>query len=172
MPSTMSNVQGAGCGRHDDASVELGARSDDERWMREALREAHDASGHDDVPIGAVVVSGDGRVLGAGHNERELRADPTAHAEVLALRRAAERLGRWRLDGCTLVVTLEPCTMCAGALVLARVSTVVFAAWEPKTGAVGSLWDVVRDRRLTHRPEVYAGVLEQECGRLLRDFFR
>ncbi|MGB2569210.1 nucleoside deaminase [Micromonospora citrea] len=126
----------------------------------------------DDVPVGAVVYGPDGAELAVGRNERELTADPTAHAEVLALRRAAERLGRWRLDDCTLVVTLEPCTMCAGALVLARISTVVFGAWEPKTGAAGSLWDVLRDRRLNHRPEVYGGVLEAENAAVLRAFFR
>ncbi|WP_240956481.1 nucleoside deaminase [Micromonospora sp. HNM0581] len=125
-----------------------------------------------DVPVGAVLYGPDGRELAVGRNERELTGDPTAHAEVLALRRAAQRLGRWRLDGCTLVVTLEPCTMCAGALVLARVTTVVFGAWEPKTGAAGSLWDVLRDRRLNHRPEVYGGVLETENAAVLRAFFR
>ena len=125
-----------------------------------------------DVPIGAIVVDASGEVIGRGHNEREATGDPTAHAEVLAIREAARHVGEWRLTGCTLVVTLEPCTMCAGALVLARVSTLVFGAWEPKTGAVGSLWDVVRDRRLNHRPEVYSGVLESECAALLRDFFR
>ncbi|PZF83109.1 nucleoside deaminase [Micromonospora endophytica] len=126
----------------------------------------------DDVPVGAVLYGPDGTELAIGRNERELTGDPTAHAEVLALRRAAHRLGRWRLDGCTLVVTLEPCTMCAGALVLARVSTVVFGAWEPKTGAAGSLWDVLRDRRLNHRPEVYGGILEPETAAILRAFFR
>jgi tRNA(adenine34) deaminase len=142
-----------------------------ELWMRRALAVA--ASGDaGDVPVGAVVYGPDGTELASGRNERELTGDPTAHAEILALRRAAAALGEWRLDGCTLVVTLEPCTMCAGALVLARVSTVVFGAWEPKTGAVGSLWDVVRDRRLNHRPEVYAGVLETECAALMRSFFR
>jgi tRNA(adenine34) deaminase len=124
-----------------------------------------------DVPVGAVVLGPDGTELGIGRNERERTGDPTAHAEIVALRRAAARSGSWRLDGCALVVTLEPCTMCAGALVLARISTLVFGAWEPKTGAVGSLWDVVRDRRLTHRPEVYPGVLEAECAALLRGFF-
>jgi tRNA(adenine34) deaminase len=138
--------------------------------MRRALAVA--GSSGPDIPVGAVVYGPDGGELGAGCNERELTGDPTAHAEIVALRRAAETAGSWRLDGCTLVVTLEPCTMCAGALVLARVSTLVFGAWEPKTGAVGSLWDVVRDRRLNHRPEVYPGVLEAECARLLRDFFR
>ena len=130
------------------------------------------AAGPDDeVPVGAVVYGPDGAELAIGHNEREQTGDPTAHAEIVALRRAAEVLGEWRLEGCTLVVTLEPCTMCAGALVLARIATVVFGAWEPKTGAVGSLWDVVRDPRLNHRPEVYAGVRAEECGRLLLDFF-
>ncbi|MGI5212864.1 nucleoside deaminase [Plantactinospora sp. CA-290183] len=126
----------------------------------------------EDVPVGAVVYGPDGTELGSGRNERERTGDPTAHAEILALRRAAATVGAWRLTGCTLVVTLEPCTMCAGALVLARVATLVFGAWEPKTGAVGSLWDVVRDRRLNHRPEVYGGVLEPECAVLLRTFFR
>jgi tRNA(adenine34) deaminase len=125
-----------------------------------------------DVPVGAVVYAPDGTELATGRNARELTGDPTAHAEVVALRRAAAALGSWRLDGCTLVVTLEPCTMCAGALVQARVATLVFGAWEPKTGAVGSLWDVVRDRRLPHRLEVYGGVLEAECAALVRGFFR
>ncbi|RAK27233.1 tRNA(adenine34) deaminase [Actinoplanes lutulentus] len=138
--------------------------------MRRALAVA--SASPDDVPVGAILLGPDGAELAAAGNERELTGDPTAHAEVLVLRKAAAALGSWRLDGCTLVVTLEPCTMCAGALVLARVSTVVFGAWEPKTGAVGSLWDVVRDSRINHRPEVYAGVLETECAQLLRDFFR
>ncbi len=139
--------------------------------MRLALAEARVALGHDDVPIGALVLAPDGSVLGAGHNERELRADPTAHAEVLALQRASAALGSWRLSDCTLVVTLEPCTMCAGALVLARIGRLVYGAVDPKGGAVGSLWDVVRDPRLNHRPEVVPGVLADECGALLRDFF-
>jgi tRNA(adenine34) deaminase len=138
--------------------------------MRRALAVA--SSAPPDVPIGAVLYDADGVELTAAGNERELTGDPTAHAEILVLRRAAVRTGSWRLEGCTLVVTLEPCTMCAGALVLARVSTLVFGAWEPKTGAVGSLWDVVRDRRVNHRPEVYAGVLEAECAALMRGFFR
>ncbi|MFX0591214.1 nucleoside deaminase [Melissospora conviva] len=125
-----------------------------------------------DIPVGAVVYDPNGVELATGRNERELTGDPTAHAEVLALRRAAARRGEWRLEDCTLVVTLEPCTMCAGALVLARIGTVVFGAWEPKTGAVGSLWDVVRDRRLNHRPEVYGGVLATESAAVLRAFFR
>ena len=148
----------------------MNRRAQHEQWMRRALAVASTSPA--DVPVGAVLLGPDGAELAAAGNERELSGDPTAHAEVLVLRRAAERLGEWRLDGCTLVVTLEPCTMCAGALVLARVATLVFGAWEPKTGAVGSLWDVVRDRRLNHRPEVYAGVLEQECGQALRQFFR
>ena len=157
----------------------LGRRALHETWMRRAMAVALPVDGglspadpHADVPVGAVLYDASGTELAAARNERELTADPTAHAEVLVLRRAAAALGTSRLDGCTLVVTLEPCTMCAGALVLARVATVVFGAWEPKTGAVGSLWDVVRDRRLNHRPEVYAGVLEQECAALLRGFFR
>jgi len=137
--------------------------------MRRALEVA--ASGGPDVPVGAVVVSAAGVVLGSGANERELTGDPTAHAEILALRRAAAAVGSWRLTGCTLVVTLEPCTMCAGALVLARVDRIVYGAEDPKAGAVGSLWDVVRDRRLNHRPEVIGGVLAEECGALLRSFF-
>jgi tRNA(adenine34) deaminase len=139
-------------------------------WMRRALAVA--SAFPEDVPVGAVVFGPDGAELAAAGNEREATGDPTAHAEILALRRAARVIGNWRLEGCTLVVTLEPCTMCAGALVLARVSALVFGAWEPKTGAVGSLWDVVRDRRINHRPEVYAGVLEPECAALMRDFFR
>jgi tRNA(adenine34) deaminase len=137
--------------------------------MRRALSVA--SSFPEDVPVGAVIFDADGNELAAAGNEREATGDPTAHAEILVLRRAALLAGSWRLDGCTLVVTLEPCTMCAGALVLARVSTLIFGAWEPKTGAVGSLWDVVRDRRLNHRPAVYAGVLEAECAALVRDFF-
>jgi len=140
--------------------------------MRRALEVAATASDTADVPVGAVVYGPDGVELAAAANQREATGDPTAHAEVLALRLAAARLGTWRLSGCTLVVTLEPCTMCAGALVLARVAEVVFGAWEPKTGAVGSLWDVVRDRRLNHRPVVYPGVLESQCATLLREFFR
>jgi tRNA(adenine34) deaminase len=137
--------------------------------MRLALREARRAVG--DVPVGAVVLDSSGQLLGAGRNERERTGDPTAHAEIVALRRAAVRLGEWRLTGCTLIVTLEPCTMCAGAAVLARLDRIVYGAIDPKAGAVGSLWDVVRDRRLNHRPEVIAGVLADECGALLTEFF-
>ena len=125
-----------------------------------------------DVPIGAVVVDAEGRELAGAVNAREATADPTAHAEILALRAAAQAHGdSWRLAGCTLAVTVEPCTMCAGAAVLARVDRVVFGAWEPRSGAAGSLWDVLRDRRLTHRPEVVAGVRADECAALLRAFF-
>jgi len=138
--------------------------------MGEALAEAR-AALPDDVPIGAVVVSPVGDVIGRGHNLREAQHDPAGHAEILALRAAANAVGEWRLDGCTLVVTLEPCTMCAGALVLARVERLVFGAFDPKAGAVGSLWDVVRDRRLNHRPEVVSGVLADESSVLLSAFF-
>ncbi|HEY0870829.1 MAG TPA: tRNA adenosine(34) deaminase TadA [Acidothermaceae bacterium] len=143
----------------------------DESLMRLALDQASLALATGDVPIGAVVVDAAGDVIGAGCNAREATGDPTAHAEIVALRAAAVSVGGWRLAGCTLVVTLEPCTMCAGALVLARVDRLVFGAVDPKAGAVGSLWDVVRDRRLNHRPEVTGGVLEAECGELLRSFF-
>jgi len=144
------------------------------RWrsaMDAALAEARLALDHGDVPIGAVVVDAAGAVIAVGHNERELHHDPTAHAEVVALRRAAEALGSWHLEGCTLVVTLEPCTMCAGAVVAARVGRLVFGAYDPKAGAVASLWDVVRDPRLNHRPEVVGGIAEPECAALLQDFF-
>ncbi|MBH5134868.1 nucleoside deaminase [Streptomyces sp. NA03103] len=147
-----------------------------DRWraaMRLALAEAGRAAQGGDVPVGAVVLAPDGRtVLSAGHNEREATGDPTAHAEVLAIRRAAVELGEWRLVDCTLVVTLEPCTMCAGALVQSRVDRVVYGARDDKAGAAGSLWDLVRDRRLNHRPEVIGGVLADDCARLLTDFFR
>ncbi|WOX10831.1 tRNA adenosine(34) deaminase TadA [Streptomyces sp. N50] len=141
--------------------------------MRLALDEAGAAARGGDVPVGAVVLSPDGTtVLATGHNEREATGDPTAHAEVLAIRRAAAHLGEWRLSGCTLVVTLEPCTMCAGALVQSRVDRVVYGARDEKAGAAGSLFDVVRDRRLNHRPEVIEGVLADECAHLLTEFFR
>ncbi len=139
--------------------------------MREALHEARAALATSDVPIGAVVLDPAGVVVGRGRNRREADADPTAHAEVVALREAAAKRGEWRLSGCTLVVTLEPCTMCAGAIVLSRLDRLVFAAYDEKAGAVGSLWDVVRDRRLNHRPEVVSGVLADESSALLLDFF-
>ncbi|MEI4273242.1 nucleoside deaminase [Klenkia sp. LSe6-5] len=141
--------------------------------MARALELAAEAAGWGDTPIGAVVLGPDGAVLAEAANEREKVGDPTAHAEVLALRAAARVHGDgWRLTGATLVVTLEPCTMCAGAAVLSRVGRVVYGAHDPKAGAAGSLWDVVRDRRLNHRPEVVAGIREEECGALLRAFFR
>ncbi|WP_204075582.1 tRNA adenosine(34) deaminase TadA [Planotetraspora phitsanulokensis] len=139
--------------------------------MRLALAEAVRAGQRGEVPVGAVVVDRDGSVLSAAGNDREASGDPTAHAEVLALRAAAEAAGQWRLSGCTLLVTLEPCTMCAGAAVLARVDRVVYGAADEKAGAAGSLWDVIRDRRLNHRPEVVMGVLADECAAVLRDFF-
>ena len=143
----------------------------DENLIRAAISAAGDV-GPDDVPIGAVVFDADGVELARAANAREARGDPTAHAEILALRAAARVRGDgWRLEGTTLAVTVEPCTMCAGALVMARVGRLVFGAWEPKTGAVGSLWDVVRDRRLTHRPEVRGGVLAADCAALLDGFF-
>ena len=138
--------------------------------MREAIEVAR-TTPPGDVPVGAVVFSPEGEVLGVGVNRREANNDPTAHAEVEAIRQACEALGRWRLDGCELVVTLEPCTMCAGAILGARVSSLIFGAWEPKTGAVGSVLDAIRDPRHLHVPEVRAGVLEEETARLLGDFF-
>ncbi|MFI0369441.1 tRNA adenosine(34) deaminase TadA [Actinomadura sp. 1N219] len=139
--------------------------------MRLALQEARVAFEDGEIPVGAVVLDASGQVIGTGHNDRERSADPTGHAEIIAMRAAAASLGGWRLSGCTLVVTLEPCTMCAGASVLARLDRVVYGAVDPKAGAVGSLWDVVRDRRLNHRPEVVAEVLADECGALLTEFF-
>jgi tRNA(adenine34) deaminase len=139
--------------------------------MRAALHEARRALESGDVPVGAVVLDATGSVIGRGHNARERDRDPTAHAELVAVRRAARTVGEWRLGGCTLVVTLEPCTMCAGAIVLSRLDRLVFGAFDPRAGAVGSLWDVVRDRRLNHRPEVVGGVLAEECSGLLDDFF-
>jgi tRNA(adenine34) deaminase len=136
-----------------------------------ALAEARVALDHGDVPIGAVVLDAAGVAVASAHNERELTGDPTAHAEVLALRRAAEALHTWRLDDCTLVATLEPCTMCAGALVQARVGRLVFGAYDEKAGAVASLWDVVRDPRLNHRVEVVGGIEADACARVLQDFF-
>lgn len=139
--------------------------------MRTAISVAWQAEASGDVPVGAIVLDPTGRVIGTGHNLREATSDPTAHAEVVAIREAAASLGSWRLQGCTLVVTLEPCTMCAGAVVQARLERLVFGAYDVKAGAVGSLWDVVRDRRLNHRPEVEGGVLERETGDMVRRFF-
>ncbi|GAA2245902.1 tRNA adenosine(34) deaminase TadA [Kitasatospora cystarginea] len=145
-----------------------------DRWtdrMRLAIAEAALATATGDVPVGALVLGPDGTVIGRGHNEREAIGDPTAHAEMVAIRQAAEKVGEWRLGGCTLVVTLEPCTMCAGAIVLSRLDRVVYGALDEKAGATGSLFDVVRDRRLNHRPEVIPGVLAEECAEQLRAFF-
>ena len=158
------------------------AEKNHREWMGLALDEARRALVTEDVPIGAVVIGPDGAVLGSGRNQREELGDPTAHAEVVAIREAAERLRAlskleggtgdgWRLEDCTLVVTLEPCAMCAGAVVLARIPRVVFGAWDEKAGAAGSVFDVLRERRLNHWVEVYGGVREEECGALLRDFF-
>ncbi len=142
----------------------------------EAVRRALDlartvTTPDDDVPVGAVVLDSEGRIIAQAVNEREASGDPTAHAEVLALRRAAETVGTWRLEGCTIAVTLEPCPMCAGAIQLARISRVVFGAWNDAYGAAGSAWDLLRDRRLAHRPEGIGGVMEAECGQLVREFF-
>jgi tRNA(adenine34) deaminase len=142
----------------------------EEYFMRLALREAARALEHDDVPIGAVVVQG-GEVIGAGHNERELRADPTAHAEMIALREAARALGSWRVLDSVMYVTLEPCAMCAGAIVLARMPRVVFGATDPKAGAAGSVFNVLEEPRLNHRPQVESGLLAEDCADLLRSFF-
>ena len=140
--------------------------------MRQALSlAAFAASTSADVPVGALIIDENGNVISQAANMREAQHDPTAHAEMLAIRWAAERLGTWRLETATLVVTLEPCVMCAGAIVLSRLSRVVFGAWDPKAGAAGSLFDVLRDRRLNHRPEVISGVREIECGQILRNFF-
>nr|WP_281217593.1 tRNA adenosine(34) deaminase TadA [Microtetraspora fusca] len=149
----------------------MGPSSAYEAAMRRALAQAVRAGERGEVPVGAVVLDADGAIVAEAGNDREASADPTAHAEVLALRSAAEARGEWRLTGCTLVVTLEPCTMCAGAAVQARVDRVVYGADDDKAGAVGSLWDVVRDRRLNHRPEVVRGVLAAECSAVLTDFF-
>ena len=141
------------------------------RRMLEAVASAKLAEAHGDVPVGAIVLDASGAAIGVGRNERELRQDPTAHAEILALRAAAEATGDWHLTGTTLVVTLEPCAMCAGAILAARVPVVVFGAWDEKAGAAGSVYDLLRDRRMPHRVEVYGGVEEQACARVLLDFF-
>ncbi|MFN2321191.1 MAG: tRNA adenosine(34) deaminase TadA [Dermatophilaceae bacterium] len=144
----------------------------DAEWMDEPLRLARQCLDHGDVPVGAAILGPDGELLGTGRNVRELEQDPTGHAEIIALRAAAAQRGNWRLDGCTLVVTLEPCVMCAGALIQSRVRRVVFGAWDAKAGACGSVWDLVRDRAALHRVEVVAGVREAECAALLAEFFR
>jgi len=143
----------------------------DQRYMAEALRQAMDALEADEVPVGAVIVR-DGRIIARAHNQRELLHDPTAHAEMIAITQAAEYVGNWRFERCTMYVTLEPCAMCAGAVVLARIPRLVYGATDPKAGAVGSLYDIPRDERLNHRVEVRAGVLADECGRVLTEFFR
>lgn len=143
-----------------------------EELMREALSVAAIASHAGDVPVGAIVINSDGIVIGKGFNEREANNDPTAHAEIVAIRNAATRLQKSRLDGCTLIVTLEPCAMCAGAIAQSRISKVVFGAWDEKAGAVGSVWDVLRDPRSIFKVEVQAGVLEKECAALLTEFFK
>ena len=143
-----------------------------EELMRLALEVAHTATRTGDVPVGAVIVNNDGVIIGKGFNEREANNDPTAHAEVVAIRNAASRLQKSRLDGCTLIVTLEPCAMCAGAIAQSRISKVVFGAWDEKAGAVGSVWDVLRDPRSIFKVDVTSGVLEKECAALLTDFFK
>ena len=140
--------------------------------MRLAIDVAHSATHAGDVPVGALVINSDGIVIGKGFNEREANNDPTAHAEVVAIRNAASRLQKSRLDGCTLVVTLEPCAMCAGAIAQSRISKVIFGAWDEKAGAVGSVWDLIRDPRSLHQVEVVAGIKETECSELLQDFFK
>lgn len=140
-------------------------------WMRIALNIASECLEYGDVPVGAIVVDSAGNIIGSGRNQREELLNPLAHAEIQALQNAAQNIGNWRLDECTLIVTLEPCTMCAGAIVNSRIKQVVFGADEPKTGAVGSLFDVIRDRRITHQPEVVSGVLAEESAELLRNFF-
>jgi tRNA(adenine34) deaminase len=139
--------------------------------MREALEIARSAINTGDVPVGALVINKDGVIIGKGSNEREANNDPTAHAEIIAIRNAASRLQNSRLDGCTLIVTLEPCAMCAGAIAQSRISHVVFGAWDEKAGAVGSVWDVLRDPRSIFKVEVTAGVLEKECASILKEFF-
>ena len=139
--------------------------------MRDAIAIASAASSTGDVPVGAIVINKDGVVVGKGSNEREANNDPTAHAEIVAIRNAASRLQNSRLDGCTLIVTLEPCAMCAGAIAQSRISRVIFGAWDEKAGAVGSVWDVLRDPRSIFKVEVTAGILEKECAALLKDFF-
>ena len=143
-----------------------------EELMRAALDVARIASQTGDVPVGAIVITAEGVVIGKGFNEREANNDPTAHAEIVAIRNAASRLQKSRLDGCTLIVTLEPCAMCAGAIAQSRISKVIFGAWDKKAGAVGSVWDVLRDPRSIFKVEVTAGVLEAECAELLTDFFK
>jgi len=140
--------------------------------MRSAINIAQSALKTDDVPVGALIVDSENNVISTGYNEREAHQDPTSHAEIVAIRRAAQKLGTWRLDDCKLVVTLEPCAMCAGAIAQSRINTLIFGAWDEKAGAVGSVWDVLRDPRAIHKMEVVGGVLEAECAELLTNFFR
>ena len=140
--------------------------------MRSAIAIAQSALKTDDVPVGALIVDSENNIISTGFNEREAHQDPTAHAEIVAIRRAAQKLGTWRLDECKLVVTLEPCAMCAGAIAQSRINTLVFGAWDEKAGAVGSVWDVLRDPRAIHKMEVVGGVLEADCAELLTNFFR
>lgn len=149
----------------------MGAMNDDDRWMQEALRLAEAALVHDEVPVGCIIVH-DGRAIGRAHNQRETLQDPTAHAEMIAITQAAEALGTWRLTGCTLYVTLEPCTMCAGAMVLARIDRLVYGAADPKAGAVRSVFQLVDEPRLNHRVQVTTGVCGEACGAMLTEFFR
>lgn len=146
--------------------------ADYENLMRQALSLASKAVDSDDVPVGALVINSEGAVIGTGNNLREIDHDPTAHAEIVALRQAALATNNWRLDGCVLVVTLEPCAMCAGAIAQSRIKTVVFGAWDEKAGAVGSVWDILRDPRSPHQVEVIAGILEEECAEILKRFFK
>ena len=140
--------------------------------MQQALALANQAATSDDVPVGALIVNDQGEIIGVGENLREKNNDPTAHAEIIAIKNAAQKMGNWRLDDLTMVVTLEPCAMCAGAIAQARISKVIFGAWDEKAGAVGSVWDVLRDPRAIHRVEVESGVLQKECAALLSEFFR
>ena len=143
----------------------------DEELIREAIREAEHARSAGDIPVGALVIDSEGKVIGRGYNRREIDLDPIAHAEIVAIKQAAEELKNWRLDGCTLVVTLEPCAMCAGAIAQSRISKLIFGAWDEKAGAVGSVWDVLRDPRALYKVEVRGGVLKRECAELLSTFF-
>ena len=154
-----------------EALSTIATLAEHERWMRLALDEGKRAACAGEIPIGAVVVNAEGEIIGAGHNTREHDHDPTGHAEIHAIRQASQHLKTWRLEECTLVVTVEPCLMCAGAILMARIPTVVMGAWEEKTGAVGSQYDVLRDRRLGLDVQVYAGVLREECAGLMRTFF-
>jgi tRNA(adenine34) deaminase len=144
----------------------------DQDLMRAAIVVAQNALANADVPVGAVIVDADNKLISTGFNEREVGHDPTAHAEIVAIRQAAQKLGTWRLAGCKLIVTLEPCAMCAGAIAQARIDSLVFGAWDKKAGAVGSVWDVLRDPRAIHKVEVLGGILEAECAVLLSNFFR